>query len=235
MKASKNICTFTLRDWSGPDFCFQLVRSRISVIWCFVRYSRWAKYVWYLFDTISASTVSHGILCCWIPQYLYVFVAQRPQQVPAVVHSWRCILCICVRKILFVDVSMYLAFGSLDDVNMKESELTIYKITGVQNTLSKSSTHPHPLLRLYRFVFFFSPLCWSALSFLVKLLFVNSYLVMFSLLLRRDAARSSTMRREALQFWCCSYRVKGWRCERLAFGKAARGSDPIELGQRMKT
>ena len=23
----------------------------------------------------------------WIPQYLYVFVAQRPQQVPAVVHS----------------------------------------------------------------------------------------------------------------------------------------------------
>ncbi len=40
---------------------------------------------------------------------------------------------------MFVDVSMYLAFGSLDDVNMKESELTIYEITGVQNTPSKSS------------------------------------------------------------------------------------------------
>ena len=31
---------------------------------------------------------------------------------------------------------------------MKESELTIYEITGVQNTPSKISTHPHPLLRL---------------------------------------------------------------------------------------
>ena len=49
----------------------------------------------------------------WIPQYLYVFVAQRPQQVPAAVHSWRCILCICVRKILFVDVSMYLVVSTM--------------------------------------------------------------------------------------------------------------------------
>ena len=34
---------------------------------------------------------------------------------------------------------MYLAFGSLDNVNRKESELKIYEITGVQNTPSKIS------------------------------------------------------------------------------------------------
>ena len=47
----------------GPDFCFQLVTSRISVIWWFVRYSRCANFVWDLFDTISASTVSHDTCC----------------------------------------------------------------------------------------------------------------------------------------------------------------------------
>ena len=29
----------------GPDFCFHLVTSRNSSVWCFVRYSRWAKFV----------------------------------------------------------------------------------------------------------------------------------------------------------------------------------------------
>ena len=60
----------TYENIDGPDFCFQLVTSRISVIWCFVRYSRCANFVWYLFDTISASTVSHDTRYCWIPQYL---------------------------------------------------------------------------------------------------------------------------------------------------------------------
>ena len=141
-----------------PNFCYLVFCSIFSVSqFCLIviRYS------------ICIYGESRHMLF-WIPQYLYVFVAQRPQQVPAVVHSWRCILCICVRKLLFVDDCMYLAFRSLDDVNMKESELTIYEFTWAQNTLSKSSTHPHPRLRLYRFVFFFSPLWRSALSFLVK-------------------------------------------------------------------
>ena len=48
--ASQNnfaVLAFIPKSWqAGPDFCFQLVTSRISVIWCFVQYSRWANFVW---------------------------------------------------------------------------------------------------------------------------------------------------------------------------------------------
>ena len=56
------------------------------------------------------------------PQCLYASVARWPQQGLAAVHPWRCMRCICVRKILFVDDRMYLAFRSLDNVNMIEYE-----------------------------------------------------------------------------------------------------------------
>ena len=49
------------------------------------------------------------------PQCLYASAARWPQQGLAAVHPWRCMRCICVRKILFVDDRMYLAFRNSDD------------------------------------------------------------------------------------------------------------------------
>ena len=86
-----------------------------------------------------------------------VFVAQRLRHVPVAVYS----LTLQYLYLRSEDIVRWhtCVFGSLDDVNMKGSELLIIEITGVKNTPSKISTHPHPRLRLYRFVFFFSPLC----------------------------------------------------------------------------
>ena len=58
---------------------------------------------------------------------------------------------------------------SSDPFIFTSSELLIIEIPGVKNTPSKISTHPHPRLRLYFFVFFFSHISRSALIFLVDL------------------------------------------------------------------
>ena len=132
--AMDRIAAFNYFRSCEPNFCFLVFCSIFSVSqFCliFIRYN------------ICIYGESRHLLF-WIPQYLYVFVAQRPQQVPAVVHSWRCILCICVRKLLFVDDCMYLAFRSLDDVNMKESELTIYEFTWAQKHPFQELDPPPP-------------------------------------------------------------------------------------------
>ena len=91
-----------------------------------------------------------------------VFVAQRLQHVPVAVHS----LTLQYLYLRSEDIVRWhtCVFGSLDDVNMKGSELLIIEITGVKNTPSKISTRPHPRLRLYIFVFFFSPFSRSVLA-----------------------------------------------------------------------
>ena len=54
--------------------CFYLVTNRISSAWCFVRYSRWANFVWYFLDTIDPSELSHDTQCCWIPRFFMFFL-----------------------------------------------------------------------------------------------------------------------------------------------------------------
>ena len=96
-----------------------------------------------------------------------VFVAQRLQHITVAVHS----LTLQYLYLRLEDIVRWhtSVFGSSDDVNMKGSELLIIEITGVKNTPSKISTHPHLRLRLYIFVFFFSHISRSALIFLVDL------------------------------------------------------------------
>ena len=96
-----------------------------------------------------------------------VFVAQRLQHITVAVHS----LTLQYLYLRLEDIVRWhtSVFGSSDDVNMKGSELLIIENTGVKNTPSKISSHPHPRRILYIFVFLFSPIPRSVLLFLVNL------------------------------------------------------------------